>query len=69
MLDILKLVSSDDIGQDESNVQTLLKKHKVNLTIYLSIYIFTAKYILSILGSMYTCITSVFHDVTDELNN
>ena len=37
MLDILKLVSSDDIGQDESNVQTLLKKHKVNLTIYLSV--------------------------------
>jgi len=28
MLDILKLVSSDDIGKDESNVQTLLKKHK-----------------------------------------
>merc|ERR1719461_2071947 len=27
MLDILKLVSSDDIGKDESNVQTLLKKH------------------------------------------
>ena len=28
MLDILKPVSSDDIGKDESNVQTLLKKHK-----------------------------------------
>ena len=28
MLDILRLVSSDDIGQDEGNVQTLLKKHK-----------------------------------------
>ena len=28
MLDILKLVSSDDIGKDEGNVQTLLKKHK-----------------------------------------
>jgi spectrin beta len=28
MLDILKLVSSDDIGKDESKVQTLLKKHK-----------------------------------------
>ena len=28
MLDILRLVSSDDIGKDESNVQTLLKKHK-----------------------------------------
>ena len=27
-LDILKLVSSDDIGKDESNVQTLLKKQK-----------------------------------------
>ena len=29
MLDILELVSSDDIGKDESNVQTLLKEHKV----------------------------------------
>merc|ERR1711963_553266 len=28
MLDVLRLVSSDDIGKDESNVQTLLKKHK-----------------------------------------
>jgi spectrin beta len=28
MLDILKLVSSDDIGKDQSNMQTLLKKHK-----------------------------------------
>merc|ERR1719461_2599505 len=28
MLDILKLVSSDDTGKDEANVQTLLKKHK-----------------------------------------
>ena len=28
MLDMLRLVSSDDIGKDESNVQTLLKKHK-----------------------------------------
>merc|ERR1712066_1035716 len=28
MLDILRLVSSDDTGKDESNVQTLLKKHK-----------------------------------------
>ena len=28
MLDILELVSSDDIGKDESNVQTLLKEHK-----------------------------------------
>ena len=31
MLDILKLVSSDDIGKDESNVQTLLKKHKADI--------------------------------------
>merc|ERR1719229_1405551 len=28
MLDVLRLVSSDDIGKDEANVQTLLKKHK-----------------------------------------
>jgi len=28
MLDILRLVSSDDTGKDEANVQTLLKKHK-----------------------------------------
>ncbi|XP_059087816.1 spectrin beta chain-like isoform X3 [Tigriopus californicus] len=28
MLDVLRLVSSDDIGKDESNVQTLLKKQK-----------------------------------------
>merc|ERR1711981_419155 len=28
MLDVLRLISSDDIGKDESNVQTLLKKHK-----------------------------------------
>ncbi|MCP3664832.1 MAG: hypothetical protein GY696_20450 [Gammaproteobacteria bacterium] len=28
MLDILRLVSSDDIGKDEGNVTTLLKKHK-----------------------------------------
>lgn len=35
MLDALKLVSSDDVGQDEANVQSLLKKHKV---IYLKIY-------------------------------
>ena len=28
MLDILRLVSSDDSGKDEANVQTLLKKHK-----------------------------------------
>merc|ERR1712051_404473 len=28
MLDVLRLVSSDDIGKHESNVQTLLKKHK-----------------------------------------
>ena len=28
VLDILKLVSSDDIGKDESNVQILLKKQK-----------------------------------------
>ena len=28
MLDMLKLVSSEDIGRDESSAQTLLKKHK-----------------------------------------
>ncbi len=28
MVDVLRLVSSDDIGKDEANVQTLLKKHK-----------------------------------------
>ena len=28
MLDTLRLVSSEDIGRDESSVQVLLKKHK-----------------------------------------
>src|SRR5690348_9015012 len=27
MLDMLRLVSSEDVGRDESNVQSLLKKH------------------------------------------
>lgn len=28
MLDTLRLVSSEDVGRDEANVQSLLKKHK-----------------------------------------
>lgn len=28
MLDALRLVSSEDVGRDEANVQSLLKKHK-----------------------------------------
>jgi hypothetical protein len=28
MMDILRLVSSEDVGKDEANVQTLLKKHE-----------------------------------------
>lgn len=28
MLDSLRLVSSEDVGRDEANVQSLLKKHK-----------------------------------------
>lgn len=31
MLDALRLVSSEDVGRDEANVQSLLKKHKVGL--------------------------------------
>ena len=31
MLDILRLVTTDDIGKDESNVQTLLEKTQGNL--------------------------------------
>ena len=29
MVDTLRLVSSDDVGRDEANAQSLLKKHKV----------------------------------------
>ena len=29
MLDTLRLVSSEDVGQDEASVQSLIKKHKV----------------------------------------
>jgi hypothetical protein len=29
MLDMLRLVSSEDIGHDEASVQSLVKKHKV----------------------------------------
>lgn len=28
MLDTLRLVSSEDVGRDEANVQSLLKKHR-----------------------------------------
>lgn len=28
MLDMLRLVSSEDVGRDEANVQSLLKKHE-----------------------------------------
>ena len=31
MLDTLRLVSSEDVGQDEASVQSLIKKHKVGL--------------------------------------
>lgn len=41
MLDTLRLVSSEDVGRDEANVQSLLKKHKeVFLTYILFRYIF-----------------------------
>lgn len=29
MVDTLRIVSSDDVGRDEANTQSLLKKHKV----------------------------------------
>ena len=29
MLDMLRLVSSEDVGHDEASVQSLVKKHKV----------------------------------------
>ena len=28
MLDVLRLVSTEDVGRDEANVQSLLRKHK-----------------------------------------
>lgn len=31
MLDMLRLVSSEDVGHDEASVQSLTKKHKVCL--------------------------------------
>jgi len=31
MLDMLRLVSSEDVGHDEASVQSLVKKHKVAL--------------------------------------
>lgn len=34
MLDTLRLVSSEDVGRDEANVQSLLKKHKEVFIIY-----------------------------------
>ena len=30
MVDTLRIVSSDDVGRDEANAQSLLKKHKVD---------------------------------------
>jgi len=30
MLDMLRLVSSEDVGHDEASVQSLVKKHKVS---------------------------------------
>lgn len=33
MVDTLRLVSSDDVGRDEANAQSLLKKHKVCLSL------------------------------------
>ena len=31
MLDMLRVVSSEDVGHDEASVQSLVKKHKVSL--------------------------------------
>jgi len=38
MLDMLRLVSSEDVGHDEASVQSLTKKHKVCLKFVLSRY-------------------------------
>jgi len=35
MLDMLRLVSSEDVGHDEASVQSLVKKHKVGRRFYL----------------------------------
>lgn len=43
MLDTLRLVSSEDVGRDEANVQSLLKKHKEVFIIY---FIFIVKLLL-----------------------
>lgn len=34
MLDMLRLVSSEDVGHDEASVQSLVKKHKVGLVYF-----------------------------------
>ena len=34
MLDTLRLVSSEDVGRDEPSVESLLKKHKVQLLLF-----------------------------------
>lgn len=34
MMDKLRLVSSEDVGRDESNTESLLKKHDVSTLFY-----------------------------------
>jgi len=37
MLDMLRLVSSEDVGHDEASVQSLVKKHKVLCCFFFSL--------------------------------
>lgn len=39
MLDTLRLVSSEDVGRDEANVQSLLKKHKEVFITFMKTYL------------------------------
>lgn len=48
MLDTLRLVSSEDVGRDEANVQSLLKKHKEVFVIYFIYFIVNFLYIYTI---------------------
>ena len=38
MVDTLRLVSSDDVGRDEANAQSLLKKHKVCIRYMMTVH-------------------------------
>jgi len=44
MLDMLRLVSSEDVGHDEASVQSLVKKHKVGW--FLSFFLQSASLIV-----------------------